>query len=53
MIRLLVTAATVSGLLRHIFGEQKLGRGKGRRKAVAGQGRKRRPARRASRPAAR
>ncbi len=53
MIRLLVTAATVSGLLRYVFGQEKLGRGKGRRKALAGESRKRRPARRASRPAAR
>lgn len=53
MIRLLVTAATVSGLLRHIFGEHKLGRGKGRRKAMATQGRKRKPARRANRASAR
>jgi hypothetical protein len=41
MIRLLVTAATVSGLLRHLFGQERVSRGKGRRKASAKQGRRR------------
>jgi len=53
MIRLLVTAATVSGLLRYVFGQEKLGRAQGRRRALPSLGRKRKPARRASRAAAR
>jgi hypothetical protein len=48
MIRLLLTAATVSGLLRHVFGGEKRAS-----KPKVGRTRKRKPARRASRPAAR
>jgi len=33
MIRLLVTAATLSGLLRHVFGRERVARGGARRKA--------------------
>lgn len=47
MIRLLVTAATVSGLLRHVFGQERVMRGKARRKASAKPGRKRKALRRA------
>lgn len=46
MIRLLVTAATVSGLLRHVFGQERVSRAKGRRKASAKQGRRRKTVRR-------
>ena len=46
MIRLLVTAATVSGLLRHVFGQERVSRTKGRRKALAKQGRRRKTVRR-------
>jgi hypothetical protein len=46
MIRLLVTAAAVSGLLRHLFGGQDKAGGRPRRKAVAGQRRKRKTIRR-------
>jgi hypothetical protein len=41
MIRLLLTAATVSGLLRHVFGQERVTQGRGRRKASAKQGRRR------------
>ena len=47
MIRLLVTAATVSGLLRHVFGQERVSRAKSRRKTSAKPGRKRRVLRRA------
>jgi hypothetical protein len=47
MIRLLVTAATLSGLLRHVFGRERVARGGARRKASAKQARRRKTVRRA------